>query len=188
MLNGARLTMDADVDGDGNTETGVFDLSNGIDITPRIRTGDLIAQAGSSAGSFIDYISGDENGRAGYNIDAGGGAAAVDIQFKSWEGSTGRWGDGSGTDQADAEGDAVLRQMSVFWRYLNRGKYDSKSPATFEWGEFSSSGVYDPLQVTFEEPSTSFTAEEQASVFNGTVTVIATRSLDSLISQTLSNK
>lgn len=190
MLQGARLTLDADVDQDGAAETGVFDLSKNIEITPRIRTGNLIAQAGSSAGSFIDVISGSEGGRAGFNLDAGGGAAAVDITFRNFEGSDGRWGNNSTNDQADAEGEHVFRQMSVLYRYLNIGTFDSRSPATLEWGEYSTNGVYEPMQVTFEEPSVTFNAEEAGSnsVYSGTITAVATRSLDSLVSQTLSTK
>lgn len=176
MLKGARLTMSADVDGTG-VVTGVFDLSTGIEISPRIRTGDLIGPTGSTVGALVDVATGDDQGRAGFRLDAGGGAAVYDINFVNFEGSDGRWGDGTTNDAADAEGEDVWRQMSVFHRYLNRGTYDSRNAATLEWGEFSSSGVYAPISVTPEEPATTFAAEEESSVFDGSVTLVATRAL-----------
>ena len=182
MLTGARLHLDADVDEDGTNESGTFDLSKGIEISPGIRTGDLIGQAGSAAASVIDYISGSEDGRAGFNLDAGGGAKVAEINFSSFEGSDGQWGDGSDNAAADASGEAVFRQMSVLFRYLDRGTFDSRGPAVLEWGEFSESGEFTPLQVSPEEPTVSFAAEEESSVFDGSITLVSTRDISELTS------
>jgi len=177
-LRGARLTLPADVDGDGQAEQGVFDLSTGVSITPGIRTGDLIGQTGSQAAALIDYVSPGDQGRAGYNLDVGGGAAFYRVEFRGFEGSSGRWGNGSSDDVADAEAEDVWRQLSVWQRYLNRGEFDSRSPATFEWGDYSSSGAYDPIAVSVEEPAATFSAEEQTSVFSGDVTLISVRAIE----------
>jgi len=62
------------------------------------------------------------------------------------------------------------------------GTYDSTSPATLEWGEFSSSGVYSPYKVTPEEPSQVFDATEQTSVNRGDITLVATRDITDTLS------
>jgi hypothetical protein len=177
MLRGAKLTLEADVNSDSAVETGVFDLSGNIEISPRIRTGDLIGPTGSTVGALVDTATGNDAGRAGFRLDAGGGAFVVDIAFRNWEASTGRWGDGSTDPKADAEGEGVYRQLSVLMRYLNRGTYDSRGAGTLEWGEYSSSGEYAPINVAPEEPQLSFTAEEQTSDFDGSITLVATRSI-----------
>lgn len=179
MLRGARLTMDADVDGDGDLETGVFDLEDSIRLGPAIRTGDLIGnQFGAQAGAIVDYFTEGEEGRAGFNLDIGGGAEIAEIEFNSFEGSTGRWGDGSSNAAADAEGEEVWRQISVFYQYFRTGTFDSENAATLEWGEFSASGVYEPFSVTFENPGMNFDAAEETSVFSNGITCISTRSIE----------
>jgi hypothetical protein len=177
MRRGATLTLEADVDQDLSLETGVFDLDGGIEISPSIRTGDLIGPTGSSFSGLIDLFTGEQSGRAGFRLDAGGGAFVVDIQFKNWEGSTNRWGDGSGDDAADAEGEGVFRQLSVLSRYLNRGTFDSRGGAELSWGEYSTSGEYNPIQVAVEEPQVTFVADEETSTFDGSFTLVATRSI-----------
>jgi hypothetical protein len=176
MLKGAKLTLEADVDGTGPT-TGVFDLSGDIEISPGIRTGDLIGPTGSTVGALVDTATGNDAGRAGFRLDAGGGAFVVDVSFVGFQGSSGRWGDGSGDAQADAEGEGVYRQLSVFSRYLNRGTYDSRGAGTLEWGEYSSSGVYAPINVAPEEPQVTFAAQEDVSRFSGSLSLVATRSI-----------
>jgi hypothetical protein len=178
MLESARLTLEADVDGDGAVETGVFSFDGPVEISPGIRTGNLIGPTGSNVGALVDVVTGNDAGRAGFRLDAGGGAFVITVNFRGWEGSTNRWGDGSGEAKADAEGEGVFRQLSVLMRYLNRGEYDSRGGATFEYGEYSSSGVYAPINVAPEEPQVSFSAEEQISTFDGSITLVATRSIE----------
>lgn len=181
-LRGARLTLEADVNEDGTAETGVFDLGAGIEISPRIRTGQLIGPTGSNIGALVDTIVG-ESGRAGFQLDAGGGALVIDISFRGYEGSDGRWGDGSADDQADAEGEGVFRQISVLIRYLNRGTYDSRDSGTLEWGEYSSGpdAAYGPLNVAPEEPQLTFAAEEQTSTFDGSLSLVTVRSIEAAV-------
>ena len=188
MLKGARLHLDADVDGDGDVENGVFDMSTGIELNPSIRTGKLIGNGASTAASVMNYFIDLDAGRAGFSLDAGGGAAVATISFQSFEGSDGRWGDGSGNDQADAEGDDVWRQISVLHQYLDVGTYDSRSPAVLEWGEHATDGVYDPYTVTPEEPSQVFDAKEETSVHQGDITLVSTRDVATFLSQQQNTK
>ena len=181
MLRGAELYLSADVDGDGQLEEGRFVLTQqSIDIAPTIRTGYLIGPVGSSVGAIVDTFSGQESGRAGWRLDAGGGAFAIEVSFRrGFDGPDGQWGDGSGDPQADATGEGVFRAMSVLMRYLNRGTYDSRggSEAILHWGEYEPDGVYNPIKVAPEEPRVQFTAEDQSSVFDGSLTLVATRSI-----------
>lgn len=184
VRKGAQLTLKADADNDNSTETGVFDLSRGITISPQIRTGKLIGERGGVFASALNFATGaGDEGRGGFTLDAGAGAHVVVISFNSFEGSTGRWGDGSASDETDAEGEGVWRQISVLQRYLDVGTFDSQNPATLEYGEFSSSGVYSPLEVSPEEPGLTFDATEQTSVFAGDLTFVSTRAISEYVSQ-----
>jgi len=179
-LRGARLTLEADVDEDGNIETGVFSLGTGIEISPQIRTGQLIGRTGSTIGAVADTFTG-ESGRAGFQLDAGAGAFIVDVQFRGTETPKGRWGDGSTNPEADAEGEGVFRQLSVLMRYLNRGTFDSRNAGTLEWGDYSASGAYGPLNVAPEEPQLTFSAEEQTSSFDGSISLVAVRNIEAAV-------
>lgn len=175
---GATLTLTADVDEDGTDETGTFVLDGNIDISPFIRTGDLIGPTGSSVGAIVDLATGDDQNRGGFRLDAGGGALGVEVSFVSWEGSSNQWGNtGLGSSAGDATGDGVFRQLSVFIRYLDRGTFDSLGAATLEWGEYSASGDYAAMSVAPEEPRLTFNAEEETSTVDGSVTLISTRSI-----------
>jgi hypothetical protein len=127
-------------------------------------------------------------GRAGFTLDAGGGAAVATISWQGFEGSDGRWGDGSDDPACDAEGDSVLRQISVFYQYLNQGTFDSENPAVLEWGEFEEDGVYSPFAVSFEEPSMTFDPEENTNIYRGDITLVATRDVAAYVSQLQNNK
>lgn len=189
MLRGARLELTADVDKGRNGEaTGVFDLGTGVELSPRIRTGNLIGPTGSQVGAIFDVITGGDNERAGYRLDVGGGAFVVDVSFRNYEGSNGRWGDGTTNDKADAEGEGVYRQLSVLARYLNRGTFDSRDAGKLEWGEYSTSGVFTPIPVAPEEPQVTFAAEEQTSTFDGSISLVAVRNIAEAFSQEQEDK
>lgn len=179
---GATLTLSADVDEDGNDETGVFVLDGNINISPFIRTGYLIGRTGSTIGGLIDFATGNDQNRGAFQLDAGGGALGVDIDFNYWEGSSNQWGNtGSGGSAGDATGDPVWRQLSVLIRYLDRGTFDSLGAATLEWGEYSTSGDYRPMSVAPEEPRLTFNAEEQTSMVDGSLTLLSTRSISQAV-------
>jgi hypothetical protein len=179
-MDGATLYLEADVNADGAEEAAQFDLSPSLEISPRVRTGYLIGPRGSSVGAAVDLITGDEQGRAGFRLDAGGGALVFDVSAKGLESpSAGQWGDGSDDPAADATGSDPFHQMSVLLQYLNVGVYDSAQGAgTFEWGEYSSDGAYTPVAVTPEEPQMTFSSQDQASTFDISLTLVATRSIE----------
>jgi hypothetical protein len=66
-------------------------------------------------------------------------------------------------------------------RYLDVGTYDSDNPARLSFGEFSSSGVYDELDVTIEEPRLTISADDPSRI-SGNITLVTTRVFADLVS------
>jgi hypothetical protein len=62
-------------------------------------------------------------------------------------------------------------------RYLSTGTYDSVSPATLAFGEFSDQGLYDPWDVRVVSSDLEMDPE-QPSITRGSMTCVATASLD----------
>jgi hypothetical protein len=177
VLNSIRLTLPADVDGTGQVD-GVFDLSTNVRFSPGAQMAKLIGQRGQLLDTAIDFVASNSDPRGGYSLDAGTGAYIAEIDFQSFEGSSGRWGDGSAADARDAEGDSAFRQMSVFVRYLNQGKFDSRNPATLAWGEYHSGGEYSAVDVTVSERATlSVDVNEETSTFSGTLQLVGVQSI-----------
>lgn len=187
VLNKATLTLDADVDGDGTAETGVFEMSGNLTISPSIRTGYLVGGRGSTVNSVASSLAGqEESGREGFRLDLGGGALIVEIEFDGWEGSPDQWGntgDDSTTTMADATGAAPTTQMEVLIEYLNRGEFDSRDPARLQYGEHHSNGLFSELDVVVEGPNMRRSAKD-GSWFTGTLTCISVQSIDDAIDAT----
>lgn len=98
--------------------------------------------------------------RAGYHVDAGGGRSLWTLQAKAGTGDEElQWGDGSSVggeaNQYDATGDVPARtKRDIFFRYLSQARTDSGGQAflyTSEWtdGTYAgSAGVYgEPIPV-----------------------------------------
>jgi len=168
MRNGATLEITADIN--GTTATGTFVFDAGLTLSPTIRTGELVGANGQIVQAAIDKISGQQGG---FKFRLNGGVPVAEIDFRSFEGSSNQWGDGSGVDARDATGDGVFRQMSVFYKYLVESASDSLQPATLSWGEFSSSGVYDPFNVAPEEPEQTLDVSEETSTFGGRIRLVS---------------
>lgn len=183
MLNGAQLEVSADVDGDGTAEQATFWLGEEMELTPRIETQDLVGQAGTNALSFVDYVTANDGGHGGINLNFGGGVAATEISFALPAGDPSLdWGDGSNDDAADATGSSVLHQISVWDRYMDLAETDSLAPATLSWGMYSASGVYEPKTVAIQNPTATFDAREQAASFDGSVALVSIRDLENIAS------
>lgn len=182
-LNKAQLTVEADVDSNSSgTETGVFDFTGNLEITPGIRTGYLIGGRGSTINAIIQsYLGNQANKRRGIFLDLGGGAQTVEIKFRGWDGSGDVWGDTSAGAEADATNEGPLSQMAVLIKYLNVAEIDSRNPATLEYGEWSSGGRYEPLDVVVEGPNLTAAAED-GSWFDGTMTFVSAADVTSTLS------
>lgn len=180
-LQRAELTLSADVDNDGNQEDGTFVFEDDVSVQPQVRTGFVIGGRGSEVNSIIqDNVGDGTSSRAGVYLDLGGGQHIVEIEFSNWKGSPVQWGntgDDTTLTQADATGADPITQIGVLMRYLTVGTFDSVQPATLEYGEFSDSGLYNPLDVVIEGPQVRRSADDGAWL-DGTLTCIEAVNVD----------
>lgn len=189
-LNRATLTLEADPDNDGSTETGVFEMAGELTVTPGVRTGFLVNGQGAQVNSIISQLVNDgalddSNKRRGFYVDLGGGQHTVEIEFLGWKGSQDaagndlQWGDDPqpGRSQTSATGQDPITQIDVLTRYLTTGTFDSQNPATLEYGEFSSQGLYDPLEVVIEGPQATREARDD-DAYTGRMVCIAAAAFD----------
>lgn len=182
-LHKAILTVEADVDGDGSTETGEFHMAGNIEVVPSLRTGFVLDNRGSTINSVVSSTVGSgESKRQGIYLDLGGGVRSVEVSFEGWEGSAERWGDtgDGGPTKADATGEDPLTQLEVLFQYLSVAEIDSRNPATLEYGEHHGGGLYDPLDVVLESPQGTRTAEN-GSTFSGTLTFLSVQAIGDVI-------
>jgi hypothetical protein len=190
----AELVLDADVDGDGSKESGRFVMAGNITIETAGRTGYLIGGRGSSINAVIqDATSDGESNRRGFFEDLGGGAFTVAINFNGWEGAQlddgtdVQWGDdpNPGKTVASATGEHPLTQIAVFNKYYQTGTFDSRNPATLEYGEHHADGLYSALSVVIEEPGLTWhppsEGGQDAGTYTGQLTCIAAAQADDLI-------
>ncbi|WP_254766500.1 hypothetical protein [Salinilacihabitans rarus] len=168
MTSPPRIELTADF-GSGPV-TGVFEafvIGEGSgDVGDDIRTGFLLSGAGDQAiGFLLGLLDAGETARKGVHYDAGGGEHAIPIRANvtsgptpNGEGGVLQWGasaDPDVLDQTTATGGTAIQKAQIFNHYLSvaGGGTDSLAPATLEWGEYSTDGVLDPLEVVLEEPS-----------------------------------
>jgi len=176
-LGKAILTVEADPDGDGNTETGEFHFVD-VEVTRGLRTGYLVGGRGSTTNAILDSILGDgESRQQGVFLGFGGGTQTYDISLSGWEGASDQWGDtGNGGSATDATGDPRETQIDVLMKYLTTADLDSRNPAQFEYGEHHSGGYYDPVNVVPEQPSFTPPIDESSS-FTGQLTLLSAADL-----------
>ena len=181
-LNKAVLYVDSDVDGDGTTENGEFHFTGNLEVTPSLRTGYLIGGRGSAVNNILSQAVGaGESKRKQFFLEAGGGAHTVEVNFSGWEGSE-TWGDPDEPvgSKANATGEQPVSQIDVLMQYLITAQIDSTNPAKLEYGEYSSSGRFEPLDVVIEGPQMTRAAED-GSWFDGTITFIAAADIRELL-------
>jgi len=183
MLDGARLTITSDPDTDGSDETGVFELFEQTSLEAGVETLDLIGPVGQQAITAVDKLPLlDIDGAGGFSLNAGANVETYTIDFSDFGGSTRRWGDGSADSQRDAEGEGPQRQLSVLHQYLRQGAFDSRNPIVLEFYEFSSSGVYSPIDVKPVNPSQRFDpTQRSAATFDGQLELRRIGDLESFV-------
>lgn len=188
-ISKATLTLPpADVDGDGTPEQGVFEFIGDLTVTLSqtrnyvIETAGTASQVSAVIGEYFDNSPNVEAGdtkRATFAVDAGGGAHQVEIDARGYTGSPGQWGntgDGSQVTAADATGAAADRQAFVLDRYLSVATVGSLSPATLEVGEYSTDGVYGPLDVLVDQSSVVYNSEQSTSTID--ISLVCVETLD----------
>jgi len=186
VLTIPTLEIDADVDGDGTAETGVFELAP-IDQDSRealsglVRTGFLLNNEFPQIAALASDVLGDgEASQKGIHLNVGGGEYAYQINFERPIDATvdgtnlPQWGDGSGSMPGGATGSAYPSDYEqCFNNYVRVGQPDSETPARFKWGQFHSNGALDDqLDVVVEQPQiTPLAGEQKLSI---SMTLVAT--------------
>lgn len=203
LKNKAILTLPSgDIGSPNDPVQGVFEFAADIEIAPSFRSGFLVGGAGAQINNVIQEGSGGDGAKGkGFFIDAGGGPHVVELQARGWSGARvpdtynadgtidtykpAQWGS-TGNPDTDDYGDATqehpLTQLNVLEQYLRHIKIDSNSTATLEYGEFSSSGRFEPLDVVLEGPQGVRSSDGPPSAFDFTLTCIEAQALDEVVS------
>ncbi|MFC7044304.1 hypothetical protein ACFQH6_20695 [Halobacteriaceae archaeon GCM10025711] len=187
----ARITVTGDPDGQGRRNF-VFEAKaggeEGLQVREYIRTGTI--GGGSTINSFLqnqDILPIDGSLNQSIYLDLGRNQHIFELDFQGWQGSQYQWGDtGDDTEltATDATGEDPITQMQIFLHVLNNVQVDSlpeqtatfpgvgsDGPALLEFGQHTTDGVLDPVNVVFEDPGTAFSGSNPSS-FDGTVTCI----------------
>ncbi len=196
-----RLTIEGEVA--GIQRTGVFEFGEygprgeeggGASVEDQIRTGFLLENAGEAIlNAYRDAVDSSAPFRRGIHVDRGGGQHALELDFatpqngRKSDGSHFQWGSSSdpdaGPNEHTATGGSAEEQMAVLINYLRHVRIDSTSPATFEWGEYSSEGILDPLKVVVESPSV-IASNDSPGWADGTMTLVETVDLEAVVDKT----
>lgn len=181
-LQTVRLTIDSELG------TGVFEAW-ATSVAPGLRTGYVVGGRGSTVNAVLGQAAGQEDSkRKGVYLDAGGGSATFTISFRKWEGATDnqeqplQWGSTSDTDvhsETSATGADAYSQLDCFFHWLEQSTIDSESPAQLEYCQHYPGGVYDPVDVVFEEPKVRQVAED-GSWINADLTLVSAADLSEI--------
>lgn len=151
-----------------------FAMKGNLEISAGVRTGFILDGSGSTwTALFSDWLNDipgfDVGMRQGIFLDLGGGEHIVEVEATGWTGSDLAWGGVSGADP--------ITQLNVLEKTLVSTQIDSFSPATIEFGEFSSQGMYSPLNVVVEGPRMTHSTQKVGSV-DVTMVFIETATFD----------
>lgn len=147
------------------------------EVTSGVRTGYILDGSGSTWTAIFSDILGESNlfgedfgFRQGIYLDLGGGEHIVELEATGWEGSNLPFGGVGGQDPST--------QMNVLENVLVETQIDSVSPATIEFGEYSSGGMFSPLNVVVEGPRIT-RSQRSPSTFDIEMVFIETASFES---------
>lgn len=196
VLNRAVLELDADVDGDGTVETGVFHMVGDLEVQMNVRTSFLVGGAGSTINAVVAGLLGDGNrNRKGYALDLGAGRYQIEINFTGWEGSVDgdgnslQWGNtGNGGTVGDATGEDPFTQIQCLNEYLRVGVFDSvQSSARLRFGEYNDNtyggggGRYDDFLTVAVESATQPRTSQDPNAYNGSISMFEVGSWQDVI-------
>jgi hypothetical protein len=199
VLTIPTLEIDADVDGDGTDETGVFELAP-IDqdsqeaLAGLVRTGFLLNNEFPQLAALASDVLGDgETSNKGIHFNIGGGERAYDFNFQRPIDATvdgtnlPQWGDGSGSMPSDATGSQYPSDYEqCFNEYVSVGLPDSATPARFKYGQYHTNGALDDhLDVVVEQPRVAELAGERK--ISVSMTLIATINGEQKVDATLND-
>lgn len=168
----ATLTI-PDVEYSDGTHDLVFEMGigeeNAVQIDQSIRTGFLIDSGLDDAIAFFEGLFDPSDSKTeSITYDPGSGQFTTDIQVQTPQdtprndGSYFQWGSSPdpdvGPNEHTATGADVWAQQAVFINALRVAAPDSVEPAQLSIGEFSPSGIFDPIDVAVENPSVNLAA------------------------------
>lgn len=202
-LDRAVIEIDADVDGDGSDEKGVFKMVGDLEIQQVVRPDPILGPELQNIQSAVRRVLNDgEANRKGAYVDIGAGRHAFEINFLGWTGaedSNGnavQWGNtGTGGTVGDATGEDPLVQMQVFHRYLQVGVIDSFNPARMWVGEYAGAESddtgnvygtegrfkkYTPLKVILET-GRGVRDSQNPNSYDGTITAVEVMNLEGTV-------
>jgi hypothetical protein len=195
-LDRAVIEIDADVDGDGSDETGVFHMVGDLEIQQIVRPDPILGPELQNIQSAIRRILNDgEANRKGAYVDIGAGRHAFEFNFLGWEGAQDsdgnpvQWGNtGTGGTVGDATGEDPLVQMQVFHRYLQVAVVDSFNPARLYVGEYTDGtygtegrySQYTPMKVMLETQRGVRDAMNPNS-YDGSITAVEVLNLEGMV-------
>ena len=157
-----RVTIPADF-GNG-TVNGVFEAFVNPTDTDEVRTGYLLDNSFDEALAILQgLLEEGEPDRKGVHLDLGGGQHAIGLRADVTSDATAdengdplQWGSSSDPGvftATTATGGTALQKVQIFQHYTRVAGTDSLTPATLEYGEYSTGGVLEPLDVVFEQPA-----------------------------------
>jgi hypothetical protein len=174
------LEISGDFDDDGQTEDAIFEFPS-ASVEPRSVTNFLAEFGGGGvAGAVTAQLLGRGEQIA---IDGGAGPRTFEIQFEGWTDSDDyQWGTDAdaGLSATSATGQDRISQVCVFNEWLHRVDIGSSSPAVLRYGEYASSGVYDPVEVAIPESGLPVPKEE-SSIYEGSLTCVSVSDINQII-------
>jgi hypothetical protein len=162
-LNQFRLDLPS-----GNT----YASETGIDIEFKQQS-QAVFESGSLFANIVSKVSGASSKQA-ITLNLGGGVRFVTIRFRNFKGNTNTWGNANSDD-------GPLTKLQYLEQDLANAEIGSNNPATLSVGEYSSSGVFDPLQVGFRSAELTYDIESGPSDFSGTLKFVETTDLNEVI-------
>jgi len=193
-ISKATLTLPpVDLDGSGEEVEPVFEFIGDLRVTITqtknyvVETAGTASQVSAVVGEYFDNagpIGLGDSKRKTFAVDSGGGAHKVELDATAWSGSDGQWGatgDDSEVTAVDATSASPDRQLFVLDRALSVAQIGSLNPATLEVGEYSTDGVYAPLDVLVEQPSVVYNTEQSTSTADVSLVCVETLDLGTAI-------
>lgn len=159
-------TVTIEAEFDSTARTGVFELgpADQWSLAHRQRTGTLVESGGSSVLDLLSRLTDEVDSESqAIRINAGGqrlwevSAETPGPEATDNNGNPLQWGssaDPGAETRHSATGQDRITQADVFHAFLARSTGDSFTPATFAFGEYSSSGRFSPVSVAIEGPET----------------------------------
>jgi len=153
----------------------VFEGSNNIEVT-ETQLPLWLFDGAKKLRTLGEVIGAVDNDTSQAYIGSGTRVRSWTVSFAQFEESTDSWGDSASTDD-------IIQKLAEFGQELANSSIDSTSPATLEYGEYTSAGEHSALTVVPGEVTlpVAFGPGESASTFQPEIQWLDAADLDSVI-------